>query len=300
MNLRLLSSIVIGLALSTAVCAQNANQGATPAPAPSQNSSTDSGAGNGGGYGGGYGQRGGRSGMGGGGGMMGRGVEGTVTEVAADHYSIKTYTGEIYTVNYSANTRFLKQPPGSGAMGQGRGQGPGGGMVQGGGGMDQGGGGGMGQGGGMGRRGMGGNRMEQIKSTDIKVGDAVTAAGQIDATAKSVGAVAILEMDPARAKEMQQLEANYGKTWLMGKVTAIDDTKVTIMGSVDNATHTFMADENTVFRKQRDPVTLADIQVGDTIRVEGATNNGAFTATTVNVMPAPGNGGPPRNRPRPQ
>lgn len=273
MNLRLFSSIVLALSLSAAVCAQDANQDATPTPSVGQNS----GAGNGGGYG----RRGGRGGMGGG--MMGRGVEGTVTAIAADHYTIKTYTGEIYTVNYSANTRFLKQPPGG--QGEGRGQGEGGGSN-----------------GGYGRRGQGRgmNRMEQIKSTDIKVGDAVTAAGQIDATAKTVGAIAVVEMDPARAKEMAQLEANYGKTWLMGKVTAINDTKVTIMSSVDNAAHTFMADENTVFRKQRDPVTLADIQIGDMVRVEGASNDAGFTATMVNVMPAGGAGPTMRRNPPPQ
>ena len=273
MNLRLLSSIVLGLALGAAARAQDAT------PAPGQNTGTDSGAGNGAGNGGWYAQRGGA-------GMMGRGIEGTVTEITADHYTIKTYTGEIYTVHYSANTRFLKQPPG-GAMNQGRGRDGGQGM---------GGGGGMGRGQGRGQGGGGDsmNRMEAIKSTDIKVGDAVGAMGQIDATAKSVGAVAVLEIDPERAKQMAQLAANYGKTWLMGKVTAINETKVTIMGSVDQASHTFMADENTAFRKQRDPVTLADIQVGDMVRVEGASSDAGFAATTVDVMPAPGNGPAPR------
>jgi hypothetical protein len=276
MNLRLLSPILLGLALGAAIRAQDI----TPAPTSGQNNSAGNGGGYGGGSNGGNGQRGGgRGGMGGG--MMGRGIEGTVTEVAADHYTIKTYTGELYTIHYSANTRFLKQPPG----GAGRGQGGGQGGYQG---RGQGGGGGM-------------NRMLPIKSTDVKVGDAVAAAGQIDATAKSVGAVAVVEMDPARAKELQQLEANYGKTWLQGKVTAINDTSVTIMGSVDNAAHTFMADENTVFRKQRDPVTLADIQVGDMVRVEGASSDAGFTATTVNVMPAQGNGpAMRRNAPPPQ
>jgi len=285
MNLRLLSTIVLFLALGAAACAQDAT------PAPSQNSGTDSGNGAGNGNGGGNAQRGGRRGGMGGGGAMGafaggRAVEGTVTEVAADHYTIKTYTGDIYTVHWSANTRFLKQPPGGGAVGQGRGQGQGGGY---------------GQGGGRGQGGGGMNRMEQIKSSDIKVGDAVGASGEIDATAKTVGAVAVMQIDPQRAKEMAQLAANYGKTWLMGKVTAIDGVKVTLMGSVDQAAHSFLADENTVFRKQRDPVTLADIQVGDIVRVEGASSAAGFTATTVNVMPVQGNdAGPPRNRPRPQ
>jgi hypothetical protein len=91
---------------------------------------------------------------------------------------------------------------------------------------------------------------------------------------------------------MQEMQANYGKTWIMGKVTAIDEVKVTLMGSVDNAPHTFVADENTTFRKRRDPITLADIQVGDMVRAEGALKNGAFTATTVNIMGMPPAGTP--------
>lgn len=280
MNLRQFSVLAIGLALGLSAGAQNA----TPA----------SGDANGGGQ---RGQRTGmgQGGMGGGAGMFGRGIEGTVTEVAADHYTIKNYMGEIYTVHFSANTRFMKQAVGAPGMGQGTGAGQGRAMDPGaGGGQGRGmgrSGQGTGQGGGQrGGPGMGagGNRPEPIKATDIKVGDAVGAMGEVDASAKSVGAVVVLLMDPQRAKEMQQLEANYGKTWLMGKVTAIDGTKVTLLGSVDNASHSFLADENTVFRKRREPVTMADIAVGDILRVEGAAAGGSFTASTVNVMGAPG------------
>ena len=80
---------------------------------------------------------------------------------------------------------------------------------------------------------------------------------------------------------MREMQANYGKTWIMGKVTAINELKVTLQGGPDNATHTFVADENTTFRKRRDPITLGDIQVGDMVRAEGAVKNGAFLATTV-------------------
>jgi hypothetical protein len=207
---------------------------------------------------------------------------GTVTEVAADHYTIKTETGETYTVHYSANTRILKQPAG---------RGPGGG-----GGAGGGNGAGSGGGGGRGGYGGGGNPPQTIKATDIKVGDAIAAMGEVDATAKSVGAVTVMQIDPERAKQMREMQANYGKTWLMGKVTAMDGVKVTLMGSVDNTAHTFTADENTTFRKRRDPITLADIQVGDTVRVEGAVKDGSFVATTVNAMGAPQEGGP--NGPR--
>src|SRR5580704_11320401 len=43
--------------------------------------------------------------------MAGRGVIGTVTEVGSDHYTLKTELGETYTIHFSANTRVIKQPP---------------------------------------------------------------------------------------------------------------------------------------------------------------------------------------------
>ena len=215
----------------------------------------------------GQGRGGGRGGWGGGGGgMMGRGVLGTVTEVAADHYTVKTDAGLTYTIHYSVNTRILKQQPGTGGPGSGNG----------------------GQ-----RSEGGGNPPQPIKPTDIKVGDAITAMGEVDANAKSVGAVAVIQLDPERAKQLREMQANYGKTWIAGKVTAIDGVKVTVMGAFDNIAHSFVADENTTFRKRRDPITLGDIQVGDAIRVEGALKDGTFLATTVNAMGQPPVGGPP-------
>jgi hypothetical protein len=195
--------------------------------------------------------------------MMGRGLTGTVTEVAADHYTIKTDAGETYVVHFSVNTRILKQGTGMRERGQG------------------------GEG--------GGNPPQMLKPTDIKVGDAIAAVGEIDAAAKSVGATTVVQIDPERAKEMREMQANYGKTWLMGKVTAVDGVKVTLMGAIDNAAHVFVADENTTFRKRREPITLADIQVGDTVRVEGAVKDGIFLATAVNAMGAQG---PPPTVPR--
>ena len=206
-----------------------------------------------------------RGGRGGGFGMgMGRGVFGTVTEVAVDHYIITTDAGETYTVHFSVNTRILRQSA------QRRGQGA-----------------------------AGGNPPQPIKPADIKMGDAIAASGEVDATAKSVGAVFILQIDPERAKQMRAMQANYGKTWLAGKVTAIDGVKVTLLGINDHTAHTFAADENTTFRKRREPITLADIQVGDTVRVEGAVKDGTFLATSVVAMgrPPEGTATLPRNTP---
>lgn len=271
MRLRFLLAIVFAVTLTAATSAQDAG---SSAPA-GQNSGS--------GYGGGNVQRGGR-GYGGGMGMMGRGLAGTVTEVAADHYTVKTETGDVYTVHYSVNTRIMKEPAGMG--------GPGG--------QGQAGGNGQGEGGGYGR-GRGGNPPEEIKASDIKVGDAIVAMGEIDSTAKSVGAVRIMQLNPETAKRMEEREASFGKTWLQGKVTAIDGAKITLTGVLDNAPHTVVADENTTFRKRRDPVTLADIQVGDMVRIDGAVKDGVFTAASVSVGGMMGGERPsgPRN-PAPQ
>jgi hypothetical protein len=208
---------------------------------------------------------GGRSGFGGwmsDTGMGGRGVAGTVTAVAPDHYVVKTEDGPIYTVHFSANTQILKQAvqrQGSGGGGE-RGH------------RDQ-------------------SPPQIIKSTDIKVGDTVAAMGEVDSTARSVGAVTVVLVDPERARQMREMAANYGKTWLMGKVTAVDGVKVTLQGR-DNATHVIQADENTTFRKHREPVTLADVQVGDMVRAEGALKGETFVATSVLVMGMPPGGTP--------
>jgi len=232
---------LILLALSIGAVAQDAS----PLPDPSQSTP----------------QRGQRGSRGGGGGMMGmgRGVMGTVTEVAPDHFTIKTDAGDLYTVHYSVNTRIMK-----GAGGQRRGQSS--------------------------DNDFPATPPTPIKASEIKVGDAIGVSGEMDANAKSVGAVFILQIDPERAKQIREMQANYGKTCLIGRVTAINDVKVTLQGGPDNATHTFAADENTTFRKRRYPVTLADIQVGDMIRAEGSIKNGAFLATSVAIM------GPPPQR----
>jgi len=224
--------------------------------------------------------------------MMGRGLMGTVTEVAADHYTIKTEAGGNYVVHFTADTRIFKQVAGiGGSAGTGNGEGQNGGQDSGSG-RGAGGGQGAGSGGGAGRGYGGGNPPQLIKPTDIKVGDAISIMGNVDTTAKSVAANRIAQLDPAVMQQMRAMEANFGKTWLMGKVTAIDGTKITLTGVVDNASYAVVADENTAFRKRRDPITLADIQVGDTVRADGAVKDGVFTATNVNVFGGSGGGTP--------
>jgi hypothetical protein len=68
--------------------------------------------------------------------------------------------------------------------------------------------------------------------------------------------------------------------------------KVTLQGGPGNGVHSFVADEDTTFRRRREPITLADVQVGDMVRVEGALKDGGFVAKSVAVMGM--QGGPPR------
>src|ERR1039457_4080004 len=97
----------------------------------------------------------------------GRGILGAVTAVAPDHYTIKTDTGDSYIVHFSVNTHIMKELAGRGPSAQGRGGG------------DAAGGSGEGE------------RVvpQSLKSSDIKVGDVITAGGEVDAAGKSIGAV---------------------------------------------------------------------------------------------------------------
>lgn len=192
----------------------------------------------------------------------GRGILGTVTEAATDHFLVKTDSGEVYTVQFSVNTRILKAPE------RRRGQGDG-------------------------EAGL----PAAIKANEIKVGDAITAGGEVDPAAKSVGAVGIVLLSPQQAQQMRERAASFGKTWLAGRITALDGVKVTVQGGPGNSLHSFLADENTTFRKRREPITLADMQVGDAVRVEGGVKDGTFTATSVVVMARQDGEGPGVNRP---
>ncbi len=267
MKPRFLLAMLAAFAFTAAAVAQDS----ASAPPSGRNSSQEPG--------GSYGHRGSGGGMG----MMGRGLMGSVTQVAADRYTIKTDSGDVYTVHFTADTLFFKQVAAMRGPGGGQGMGMSGG----------------GQGAGDGMRNGRGNPPQEIQPSAIKTGDTIRVMGDVDTAAKSVAATFVVQLDPEVAQQMRAMEANFGKTWLMGKVASIEGVKIALTGVLDNAPHTFVADENTEFRKRREPATLADIQVGDTIRVEGAVKDGIFTAATVNVGGMMGGAPPtvPRNSP---
>jgi Domain of unknown function (DUF5666) len=132
---------------------------------------------------------------------------------------------------------------------------------------------------------------EPVKIADIHVGDAVMAGGEVDAKAKTVGAVFVMLLTPEQAAQAKKMREDFGKTWTAGEVTAIKDTDITVKRR-DGVTQTVSVDENTSFKKRNDSITLADIQVGDMLRATGALKGSNFLATTVNVGRMGGPGGP--------
>ena len=186
-------------------------------------------------------------------------VRGTVMAAAADHLTVKTDAGDVYQVAISANTRVVKD-------------------------------------------------RQPLKATDIKVGDVAGAMGVLDAPTKTIHAVFVTVMDAAQVKKMKE---DLGKVYITGKVTAIDDVKLTVMRP-DGVSQVIEVDEGTSFKRGGrgmvsmmngsgpvgatggrpdvaaggESITLADVQVGDTVVGPGALKNGSFVPTQLNVMDA--------------
>jgi hypothetical protein len=86
-----------------------------------------------------------------------------------------------------------------------------------------------------------------MKVADIKVGDAVGAMGVLDAPTKTVHAVFVGVID---AEQMKKARENLGKTYITGKVTAIDmdALKLTVMRP-DGVSQVIGVDEQTSFKR---------------------------------------------------
>jgi hypothetical protein len=166
---------------------------------------------------------------------------------------------------------------------------------------------------------------QPIKTSDVKVGDSVTAAGTVDATAKTVQAMMVMDVDAATVKKAKE---DLGKTYITGKITAIDadNLKLTVMRT-DNVSQVIVVDEGTSFQRGArgitvpsmmgggggfgggrgagggngaaavpapvESITLADIKVGDTVVATGGLKGGVFVPVKMGVSSgdaAPGGG----------
>lgn len=126
---------------------------------------------------------------------------------------------------------------------------------------------------------------EPAKVTDLKPGFGVMAFGQADATAQNT--LHAVFAGYQTAEEVKSRMADFGKTWIGGKVTAIEGTKITVTvqqpGQTAASSKTFAVDETTDFKKGRDEATLADIKPGDYVMGRGGVKDGVFVPTTLTI-----------------
>jgi len=172
-------------------------------------------------------------------------------------------------------------------------------------------------------------RGNTVKVADLKVGDGVMAMGNLDAPNKTLHAAMVMATDAAELKKARE---NLGKTYIAGKVTAIDldNAKMTVLRA-DKVSQTIGFDETTSFKRGRagrgggfggggfggggggaeapanapapagESITLADVKVGDEVAGQGALKSGVFVPTQLTVV-TPGQGrrrgdGPPNGTP---
>ncbi len=154
---------------------------------------------------------------------------------------------------------------------------------------------------------------QQVKLTDIKPGDGVGAAGVLDAPTHTLHALMLFAVS---AEDIRKAQENLGKTYITGRITAIDDLKLTIQRP-DQVSQIIEVDEGTSFRKggrgpggggglfgggteasgspqpsgasptspaeSGESITLADVKVGDSVFATGAVRNGVFHPAELHV-----------------
>src|SRR5271168_5327512 len=88
---------------------------------------------------------------------------------------------------------------------------------------------------------------QPVKVADVKVGDGVGAMGVLDPATKTVHAVFVGVVD---AEQVKKARENLGKTYITGKITAIDvdALKITVMRP-DNVSQVIAVDEQTSFKR---------------------------------------------------
>lgn len=154
---------------------------------------------------------------------------------------------------------------------------------------------------------------QPARFADLQVGDGVGAGGILDPATHTLHAAFLGFVDAA---EVRKAEADLGKTYIVGRITAIDlDHLHLTVHRPDNTDQTIAVDESTSFRRgghspgpdtpassttpqhpnaapqpprrpadSGEPITLADIHTGESIAARGSIKNGLFTPTELHVF----------------
>jgi hypothetical protein len=149
---------------------------------------------------------------------------------------------------------------------------------------------------------------QPFKLAEVKAGDGIGAMGVLDAPTKTVHAVFVTVVDAEQVKKMKE---GLGKVFITGKVTAIDEVKLTVLRP-DGVSQVIEVDEGTSFKRAQrgmvsmlngsgpvpgagqgsgqggggESITLADVKVGDSVMGRGALKNGVFVPTELGVADA--------------
>jgi hypothetical protein len=111
-----------------------------------------------------------------------------------------------------------------------------------------------------------------VKIADVKVGDGIGAMGVLDAPTKTVHAVFVAVID---AEDVKKAREGMGKVYIVGKVTAIDEVKVTVLRT-DGVSQVIEVDEGTSFKRGgRDMALLMNGGAGGFGMGEGRPGRGA-------------------------
>ena len=151
---------------------------------------------------------------------------------------------------------------------------------------------------------------QPAKFADLRVGDGVGAGGVMDAAHRTLHAAFIGAID---ADEVRKAQAELGKSYLIGKITAIDlDALRLTVHRPDGVNQVIAVDEGTSFRRggrdsgggeasakvrggavqptgdTGESITLADIKVGESMAARGALKKGVFVPTEMHVYAGEG------------
>ena len=161
---------------------------------------------------------------------------------------------------------------------------------------------------------------QPFRLAEVKAGDEVMAFGLPDAPAHQLHAMMVGVVDAAVAAKAR---ADLGKTYILGRITAINDTQLTVMRP-DNTSQTITVDETTSFHRggrmnlqglglgpgfgggpgggprngpprnspstgphadeNGESITLADVKVGDTVGGTGSVKAGVFVPTDLRIQ----------------
>jgi hypothetical protein len=132
---------------------------------------------------------------------------------------------------------------------------------------------------------------QPAKQTDFKVGDAVVVRTD-RADGKGTFALVVAagqfgmrngQGGPGGPGFGGGMAGTIGKDFVIGEIKAVDPPRLTVMRT-DNVAQTLELNEETSLRRERESITMADIQAGDHVVARGAVQNNVFVPKNLNVF----------------